>query len=60
VKIDVQARAADCTPPMAGEHSREILCEAGYAQRQIDEWENACAVATGGPVHLARPSSTRT
>lgn len=46
-KFDGQAREAERTPPMLGEHSREILREAGYTERQVDEWVEAGVVAAG-------------
>ncbi len=50
LRTDGQDRRVRMPPPMLGEHTQDVLLEAGFTSEQIDDWVERRVVAVGKQV----------
>ena len=51
--MEVHYRLARCSSPKVGEHTREILTDAGFSETQIDEFTSLSAIEAHYLSHIA-------
>lgn len=53
IRFNGEARSAICTPPMLGQHTREVLAQAGFTDDDIAQLMNMGVVASSAPATIA-------